>query len=137
MPVSWTVEPMAGGLLRLAFAGRGGWDAEAHAVGERMKGAVREALSAHAPSGLILDLREFAYGTGDFLAVAALTALRPLGPGRVCLVADGATAESLSELWRVTHLDRILPVFRNLDEAARSLARPEGGPGAAGPPLAP
>src|SRR4051794_13462050 len=95
MPVTWTVEPLGGGLLRVSFVGCGGVGSDGNPDGESMRGAIREALAAYGPGGLIIDLRGFDYRFGNWIGSVPVVALKPLGSGRVCLVAAGESAESL------------------------------------------
>jgi hypothetical protein len=118
MPVSWTVEPREGGLLLIAYLGHSGEGSAGIPDGHRMHRAVREAVEAEPrPSGLILDLRAFDYRFGDWIGTLPLAALKRLGPGRVCLLADGPPAESLRALWEASRLSRIVPIFADEREA--------------------
>jgi hypothetical protein len=118
-PVTWETERMPGGILRIAFAGRGGWASEGNSDGERMRQAIDSAVvQSDAPSGLVIDLRSFEYRFGNWIAAAALIALRRVGNGRVCVVATGETATALQSLWNYTnYLNGVIPPLSGLDDA--------------------
>lgn len=80
MAVTWAVEPLKGGVLRVAFTG-GGAFSSGHPDGERMSGAIQDILTEYRPNGLIIDLRRFEYRFGDWIAGVPLSALQSVGIG--------------------------------------------------------
>jgi hypothetical protein len=132
--VAWTADRLPGGVLRLAFVGRGGLGSEGNPDGKRMQEAIRAVLGQCTPAGLVIDLTGFEYRFGNWIGAVPLAALKPLGNGRVCLLAAGETAEALRALWEPTHLGRLVPIFVELVEALRYLAGSALGSSAAEPP---
>ena len=51
-----------------------------------------------------------------------LAALKPLGMGRVCLLASGETAAALRSLFKASHLDQLVRVFGELPDALQYLS---------------
>jgi hypothetical protein len=108
-------------VLVVSFRGRGGVGSYGNPDGERMQGAVRGALAGGAATGLVIDLTGFEYRFGNWIGSVPLVAVKPLGIGRVCMVAVGETAESLQSLWEMSRMDRVVPLFDGLEEAVRYL----------------
>lgn len=69
------------------------------------------------PKSIVIDLRDFEYRFGDWIAAAPLTAARTLGQGRVCVVATGETATAFRSLLEWSKLCRFIPLFGELAEA--------------------
>jgi hypothetical protein len=83
MPVTWTIEPIAGGLLCVAFEGCGGIGSDANPDGELMRRPTGEVVAEYSPTGLMIDLRGFDYRFGDWIGTVPIAALKPLGLGHV------------------------------------------------------
>lgn len=115
--LAWDLEQLPDGVLRVAFSGRGGIGSEGNADGERMQDAIREALARCRPRALVIDLCDFEYRFGNWIGAAALTALRALGRGRVCVLASGKTAAALRPLWEGSKLDHLIPLVGEPREA--------------------
>jgi hypothetical protein len=98
--------------------------------GEEMRKAIRAALAEYGPAALVIDLCDFEYRFGDWIGSAPLTALRPLGRGRVCVLTTGATSAALHSLWEFSKLSQVIPLVGELDETLRYLARCVGRAGA-------
>jgi hypothetical protein len=115
--LTWKAEVLPGGILHLMVAGRGGIGSAGNPDGARIGQWIRRVLMEHHPCALVIDLREFEYRFGDWIAAPPLAALRSLGPGRVCLLADGETLVALRSLWTFAKLDRFIPVVEQLPDA--------------------
>src|SRR5262249_35538300 len=125
--LTWTTERREGGVLVVAFHGRGGIGSDGNPDGERMQEALRGALGDGVAAGLGIDLTGFEYRFGDWRGSAPLAAVKPLGIGRVCVVAVGETAAALRLLWEPTRMDRVVPLLGGLEEAVRYLSGSEPG----------
>jgi len=95
--------------------------------GERMREAIRAALTHHAPNALVVDLCDFEYRFGNWIGPVPFQASRSLGPGRVCVLTTGETAAALATLWEVNKLAQIIPLVSELGEALAYLSRSGGG----------
>src|SRR5687768_9550120 len=115
--VTWTTDDLPGGMLRVAFQGRGGIGSEGNPDGERMREAIGEVLAGGTPAGLVIDLTAFEYRYGDWIAAALLVAAKLAGRGRVRVLATGETAAALRSLWEQNRLDPIVPIFGQLEDA--------------------
>lgn len=98
-----------------------------------MQAVLHGALEGAGAAGLIVDWTDFEYRCGDWIGSVPLPAVQRLGIGRVCLVAQGATAAALHPLWEMSGMDRIVPLFEEVGEAERFLAGPEQKSPGAGP----
>jgi hypothetical protein len=116
-PLTWTTELLPGGILRVAFMGRGRVGSEGNPDGDRMREAIHDALAAYNPTALVIDLRRFEYCFGNWIAAAPLAALRALGPHRVCVLVTGETATALHRLWESVSLQQIVPLVGELADA--------------------
>jgi len=116
-PLTWNAEKLPDGVLRVAFAGRGGLGSDGNQDGERMREAIREVLAVHGPTALVIDLSGFTYTFGNWIGAVPLTALEALGAGRVCVLATGNTAGALHSLWALAKLDAVIPLFQELSGA--------------------
>jgi hypothetical protein len=117
--LTWNSEQLPEGVLRLAFAGRGGIGSEGNPDGEQMREAVRQVLATHSPVGLLIDLSDFEYRFGDWIVSGPLAALRTLGRGRVCVLANGDTGVALRDLWDICRLGQGIPLVGERGEARR------------------
>lgn len=125
--LTWTSKLRAGSICVLSFHGRGGIGSGGIPDRDRMREAVRGALTIGAATGLVIDLTDFEYRFGGWITSVPLAATKALGTRRVCLVAVGETAASLRPLWELTCMDRIAPLFDGLDEAVRYILGAEPG----------
>jgi hypothetical protein len=121
-PLSWEVEDLPGGVLRMAFAGRGGIGSAGNPDGEQMSNAIQALIAKRAPAALIIDLSVFGYEFGDWIGAVAVRAGRALGRGRVCVLAAGPSSGALRSLWDFAGLDRFVPLVARLSEARAHLS---------------
>lgn len=124
--VTSSIEQLTDGVLRVAFTGHGGLGSDGNPDGERMREAIGEAIAGFAPKALVVDLTGFEYRFGDWIAVAAITALKSLGQGRVCILATGETAAAICSLWEVTRLGSLIPLFSDPSDALLYLSGHRG-----------
>jgi len=120
--LTWKAEVLPGGMLHLRVAGRGGIGSAGNPDGARIGQWIRQVLVEHQPRALLIDLREFEYRSRDWIAAPPLSALRVLGPGRVCVLASGETLVALRSLWNLNELDRVIPLAEQLPDALAHFA---------------
>lgn len=93
---------------------------------KRLDSYVAEELKVHMKNivrnghlHIVLDLSdvEFVDSSGLGAIIATLTALRPQGRLMVCGVSDNVLA-----LFRLTRMDRLIPVMGDTDEALRAMS---------------
>lgn len=93
---------------------------------KRLDSYVAEELKAHMKNivhnghlQIVLDLSdvEFVDSSGLGAIIATLISLRPQGRLMVCNVRDGVLA-----LFRLTRMDRVIPVMGDADEALRAMS---------------
>jgi len=108
-----------GPILRIIFRG-GRWE-----QGNEMRRFMQEAINAHHPAGVVLDLLTLRYGLGNDICLLS----KPLFDGAkkqvrpLCILAKGQTARNLRDLWDLPHVPGLAgePYFTNIAEGMEYL----------------
>jgi hypothetical protein len=119
--LTWRTALLPADVLQVAFAGKGNSGSEGNADGNQMSRAIQSLITDHRPKALLIDLTDYEYRYGDWIAAPALLAMRLLGRGKVCLLATGATGVAVRSLWSASRLDRLLRIVADVTEGVAYL----------------